>query len=187
MAGSIRTRRGSGLLLLIAALFALHLSPIWAWPYFPSQDGPSHVDNALIFKDYAAEPRYQEYFRLRFEPLPNWFTQAALILLLWAAPPFLAEKILLTVYAILFPLALAYLNRAVQPTRGEIGLLVGSLSTYHFLLYKGFYNFSFGVLFYLVLLGYWWQHQDRCDRRTAVVLNLLLILTYLNLCSAEHK
>ncbi len=170
--------RRRGLLLLLVLLLAGHLSPIWSSPYFPSQDGPSHVDNALILKDYAAEPLYQEYFRRRIEPLPNWLAQAALVLLLGVASPFLAEKILLTVYATLFPLALAYLNRAAQPAGGEIGLLVGCLSTYHFLLYKGFYNFSFGVLFYLLVLGYGWKHQDRCDGRTAVVLNLLLMLTY---------
>lgn len=172
------SRRRGGLSLLFAALIVVHLSPIWWWPYFPSQDGPSHVDNALVLKDHASEPLYQQYYRRRAEPLPNWFIQATLVVLLWIAPPFLAEKILLTIYAILLPLALAYLSRAAQPVWGEIGLLVGCLSTYHFLLYMGFYNFSFGVIFYLLVVGYWWRRQDRCDGRSAAVLNLLLILTY---------
>jgi hypothetical protein len=31
---------------------ALYLAPMWLFKYFPSQDGPSHLDNAFMLAHY---------------------------------------------------------------------------------------------------------------------------------------
>ena len=36
---------------LFWALALLYLVPVWAYRYIPTQDGPSHLDNAQILKD----------------------------------------------------------------------------------------------------------------------------------------
>ena len=38
---------------LFVVLLVLHLIPIWIFAYFPSQDGASHVYNALVLKEYS--------------------------------------------------------------------------------------------------------------------------------------
>src|SRR5262249_7230825 len=48
-------------------LFALvvlgYLFPIWFFPYLPTQDGPSHLSNAVLLKDYGSPgTRYHEFF-----------------------------------------------------------------------------------------------------------------------------
>src|SRR5215510_15849492 len=42
--------------LLCLALILIHLIPIWAFTYFPSQDGPAHLSNATILREYHDRP-----------------------------------------------------------------------------------------------------------------------------------
>ena len=42
-------RYGEGV--LFWTLACLHLAPVWAFHYVPTQDGASHLDNAQILKD----------------------------------------------------------------------------------------------------------------------------------------
>ena len=45
----------SGEVLLLAALIALHLIPLWTLPYFPSQDGPAHLSLANTLRELLFE------------------------------------------------------------------------------------------------------------------------------------
>ena len=45
-------------------LLVLECVPIWTFPYFPSEDGPSHVYNASVLAHYGVETIYQEYYRI---------------------------------------------------------------------------------------------------------------------------
>src|SRR5580698_996504 len=60
---------------VFAGLIVLECLPLWVFRYFPSQDGPSHLHNALVTANYAAEPLYREYYRLTFfQPGGNLLT-----------------------------------------------------------------------------------------------------------------
>ena len=39
--------------IIFLSLVVAHLLPIWSFPYFPSQDGPAHVENANILCNYS--------------------------------------------------------------------------------------------------------------------------------------
>jgi putative flippase GtrA len=52
--------------LLFAALLVLHVVPIWAVHYFPTQDGALHVENVLALLGHASSPLLQSWY------LPNW-------------------------------------------------------------------------------------------------------------------
>jgi hypothetical protein len=53
-------------------LVLAQLVPIWAFRYLPTQDGPSHLANALILRDYGnSTAGYETFYELRPEPLPN--------------------------------------------------------------------------------------------------------------------
>ena len=59
---------------LVIALLLLHLVPIWAFKFIPTQDGLNHIYNAYILKDYN-NPEYtklREVYYLNVRPFPNW-------------------------------------------------------------------------------------------------------------------
>ena len=65
-------------------LASTYLLPIWAFRYLPTQDGPSHLDNAQILKELGnSTDAYTAYFEIRAELIPNWTSHlifAALLL-----------------------------------------------------------------------------------------------------------
>ena len=61
--------------LLIGVLIVVYLLPIWLFPYFPTQDGVSHVYNSQILTEYG-NPEYQfgDYYEINWYPFPNWLS-----------------------------------------------------------------------------------------------------------------
>ena len=39
------------------------LLPVLGPPDFPTQDGPSHLHNAAVLRDYSSVPIYQQYYQ----------------------------------------------------------------------------------------------------------------------------
>lgn len=164
--------------LLLAALIAIHLVPIWTLAYFPSQDGPAHLAVANILREHG-EPGgevLREYFELEPGALTNWFVYA--VLAYSFLPMALAEKLFLSAYVILFPLSARYAVRAVDPRSGFLALLALPF-TYNYLLGMGFYNFCFSLVAFFFALGYWLRHRERLGWRTGTVFALLALWVYL--------
>ena len=59
--------------LLFVLVMLLHLIPLWAFTYFPSQDGPVHLHIAQVIRHYAAPdlPVFHEYYVLNKNLDPN--------------------------------------------------------------------------------------------------------------------
>src|ERR1700680_1444491 len=58
------------------ALMVLECSALWVYPYFPSQDGPSHLHNASVLASYGTEVIYRQYYRRTpLQPAGNMVTQ----------------------------------------------------------------------------------------------------------------
>ncbi|HET9225166.1 MAG TPA: hypothetical protein VFR31_00750, partial [Thermoanaerobaculia bacterium] len=166
--------------LLLAALIAIHLVPIWTLTYFPSQDGPAHLAISNILRDYD-EPEgkaLREYFVLESGALTNWFVYLFLAYGLGFLPLALAEKVFLSAYVILFPLAVRYAARAVEPRNGWLALLAVPF-TFNYLLGMGFYNFCFSLVAFFFALGYWLRHRDELGWRRGAVFALLVFWVYL--------
>ena len=55
--------------LFFIILLSIHLIPIWAFEFFPSQDGPVHIENASVIRDYYHPERsiYAKYYVFKFE------------------------------------------------------------------------------------------------------------------------
>lgn len=163
---------------LVAGLILLYLVPIWAFQYIPTQDGPSHLNNAQILSQFT-NPAYnfQKIYDLRLEPFPNWLSHASLAALMRIFPPLTAEKILLSLYVIGFPLAFIYFVGAVDLAKKPLGLFSFAF-IYNYLFMMGFDNFVFSIPLAFWTLGYFWKHRFRLTFGRAVVLNLLLLLVY---------
>src|SRR4051794_6921946 len=74
---------------LFVLLLALSLAGIWAFRYFPSQDGPIPLEIAGILRRLAAggPAAFGRFFEVNREPEPNWLIYLPLAALMSALPP----------------------------------------------------------------------------------------------------
>ena len=168
---------------LFLALIVLECVPFWAFQYIPSQDGPSHLHNAVVLANYGTEPIYQEYYRIRlFSPAGNAFAQYMLAGVVKLTGPHLAEKVFLSGYMILFFLAFRYFLRGLTQYADYVSVFAGILAPNWFF-YMGFWNFCVSSSFLLLIVGYYVRHQQRrigWAPRPLIVLTLGGLIVYMS-------
>lgn len=126
---------------VLAALFAVSCLQIWVFPYFPSQDGPSHSYNAAILARYTDVPAWREYFRIEGIGFGGSLaSHVPLRLLLLFLPAAVAEKVLVTVLLGCFFLAFRSLLRAAGGTAGLFSPFI-AMAAHNYFLYMGFWSF----------------------------------------------
>lgn len=133
-------------------LSVVSLIPVWAYPYFPSQDGPAHLGSVAtqlaLGKGLSdLDGVYVSQWRLE--------TNQLYFLLLYALgalmPLLLVEKLLLTCYVVGLPLASLF---ACRLGRGvELAALLAFPLVYSLPLYTGFYTFCFSLPLFVLSLG----------------------------------
>jgi putative flippase GtrA len=162
---------------VFVALLALHVLPIWSVRYFPTQDGPLHVENVLALLHHGASPLLREWYLANWGAQPNWLTQALLAPLLAVVSPVVGEKLVLTGYTLLFPLSF----RAVLP-RGERGWWA-ALAAFPFVhaypFHMGFWNFCYGLALAFLAAGFWLRRRGRLGPGRFAALAVLSVLLYL--------
>ena len=165
--------------LLFWALLALHLLPIWIFPFIPTQDGPGHQAVAFILRqyDHPAAGLLRQYYLPNQEALPNWFIFFLMGRVLGFVSVPVAEKILLTAYVLLLPLAARYALRAIDPRAGFLAVLAFPF-LYNFMFNMGFFNFCFSLAAFFFAVGYWLKHAERMGPGRTAVLALLVLWVY---------
>ncbi|HKI32962.1 MAG TPA: hypothetical protein VKA46_14010 [Gemmataceae bacterium] len=165
--------------LLFFALLALYVLPLWVFPFFPSQDGPTHLENAVILRDYGRpdRPLLRTFYTLSSDFDPNWFGHLALAGLMSLFPPLIAEKVLLTGYLVLLPLAARYALNGVRAGAGWLAVLTFPFAQ-HFLYHMGFHNFCYSLAVFFFVAGYWLRHADHVGVRQTLALAALVVLLY---------
>jgi hypothetical protein len=166
--------------ILFIILLIGSLVPLWLHPYYLTGDGPCHVYNAKIVFDLWLDHDYDfynPYFYLHRILLPNWFSHFWLGLLLQFFSPALAEKILLSAYVILLPISVRYAIKQVNPQSQYLALLSFPF-IYNRVFQMGFYNFSFGVVFCFLIIGYWLRWRKEMTNWRLAVWALLWLLGY---------
>ncbi len=165
---------------LFWALALLSLTPFWTVHYLPTVDGPCHTYNAWILLHHS-DPRYPlfgQYYRINAEPSPNWTGHAVMALLMLAVPPLVAEKVLVSAYALTLLAGAWYLAGSVRREGRWLALLALPF-VFNFMFQFGFYNFSISLGLFLFALGFWWRYRDRPGSPVYIVgINLLLVLCY---------
>ena len=168
---------------LLAVAVLASVAALWSVAWFPSQDGPAHVDSANVLRLYLQPARedIRAQYRLLVEPVPNLTGQVLLAALLGVLGPATAEKVLVSAYLILFPLAFRYALRAAGGS-GGLAVLLALPFAWSRLFHWGFHNFSWGLVVLLVALGYWLRHRDALvGARWLGLLGLGLLLHFTHL------
>jgi hypothetical protein len=158
---------------------AASLLPFWTFPYVPTQDGPSHLANALILKDYSQpESRFPEFYWINWNPIPNWSGYILLAGLSYLFPPLIAEKLLVTLYSFGFAFTFQYFVGALREPSPWL-TLAGFLLAFGSCFWLGFYNYCLSLLFLFVILGYLLRRWNALEGRHVVVLGLLFFGSFL--------
>ena len=164
---------------LFVLLLALHLAVIWIFPFIPTQDGPGHQALAFILRQYdqPGAGLLHQYYLPNREALPNWFVFFLMSRVLAFVSVPLAEKILLTAYVLLLPLAVRYALRALEPRAAFLSVLAFPF-TYNFLFQMGFFNFCFSLAAFFFTLGFWLRSAERMTLPRIGGLALLVLWVY---------
>ncbi len=161
------------------AAAVLLLVPIWGFPYFLTQDGPTHVENAKILLDYD-KPAFEElrvFYVLNIDAFPNWLSHLALAGLMTVVGPALAEKLFLTAYVLLLPLAFRYALGGLRADASHLWPLILPFVYNHFL-HLGFYNLAFAAIPFFLILGWWTRRAGRLGPGGTAALGSLLLFVY---------
>jgi hypothetical protein len=164
---------------LFVLTIALHLAPVWSFKYLPTTDGAAHVGNAEVMRTYR-EPGlsvFRKYYYVSGEPSPNLAGHLILAGLLYVASPTVAEKVVVSLYIVLFAAGARYAVGGIHRRGTPLAYLVFPM-TYSFLLHQGFYNFCLSLAGFFFVVGYWVRNRDRMVGWRAVVLCGLGLVVY---------
>lgn len=165
-----------------AAFLALVLAqvvPLWIFRWFPSQDGPNHLEigRLLLRLGGAQDAVAGQYFALNHALEPTWLLYLPLSSLLTLASPAVAEKLLLTAFVLLFALTLRYALEGVRQGAGFLAVL-GLPLVFSFPLHLGFYPFCFATVLFFAAIGYWLRRGSDPRSREVLALGGLLVLAF---------
>ena len=163
----------------------LSLALIWLFPFVPTQDGPAHLDAAAALLELSrGDAFFSTFFEAQWRLGTNQLLHGLLALLGSFVPLLVAEKLLLSAYALALPLAVLFALRGLKG--GEpLAVFLAFPVLYTFVFYLGFYNFCFGLVFYLFTLGLYFRLAEARTLQMRILFAALLAVS-LALCYAAH-
>lgn len=151
---------------LFAGLLVLGLAPIWLVPHAPTQDGANHVESVLGLLRLPHSALLQQYYLPNYGLQPNWLTQILFAGLVQVASPRLAEKLVLSGYLVLLPLAFRY--ALPRTPRGRWAALAIFPFVHSYPFHMGFWNFSYSLVLFFVAVGAWYRVRGRFTVRSGL-------------------
>ncbi len=164
---------------LFLLLVVLNAFPLFVAPSFITLDGGAHAYNANILSEliFNSDSIYHQYYEFNPEPVPNWITHILLVAFHFIMPYALAEKLLVFLFFLLTPY---FFRKTILILKPENKAMTYSILPFlHFLmLYLGFFNFTYGILFCFVGIYYFTLHQNELKIKNWAILFLIFALTY---------
>lgn len=147
---------------LFIVILLINLLPVLVSKYTLTVDGPSHLYNARLILELLENPTgaISDYFIFNDSFSPNWSGHIILAGLLSFLPGYLAEKILIISYLILFPVGCRMLLNNIKPKAKYFVYFIFPF-THSFLFYYGFYNFHIGIVILFFTLVYWFKDANK--------------------------
>jgi hypothetical protein len=166
-------------LVLLAAL-AAPLAALASVPWFVTQDGPAHLYNAeILARSFDPGSPFRAYYRVCWEPLPNWAGHLTLAALRTVAPPRLANLAINALTLVGFAASVLWLRWTVAGARGlGVAALWAALLGLNIAWLFGFTSFMLGACLFAVTLGVWWSGRERLGGARLAALAVLFVLGY---------
>ncbi|MEQ9423533.1 MAG: hypothetical protein RJQ09_03880 [Cyclobacteriaceae bacterium] len=156
------------------------LSSIWLNKYFITGDGPSHLYNSKVLLDFVTSSNvefYREYYSINRDLDPNWSGHIILAGLLYIFPYYLAEKVFITLYVLLFSFSLRALIKEINPENGFL-IVLGMPFIYQFTFRMGFYNYSLSFAFCFLSIWFWLKYHQKFQFYHFVIYLLINTVLY---------
>jgi hypothetical protein len=160
---------------------AVQLVPLIAFPTVLSQDGPAHLDGAWVLLHHGdAGPvggLLREHYRTDVTPVPNMFSTFALAALLTVLGADAAERVFVACFVVALVFALGYALRGVHRRAGWLAAAALPFAGSYLVAY-GFYNYCWGVVGMLLVVGLAVRRRTGWTGAAAGLLALLLLVTW---------
>lgn len=163
-------------------LLAAHVGLVWLLPYFPSQDGPSHVYNLVILHDLLNGGReWGNYFSYQLHAVPNLGFNILAYPLMSFCSPLIVEKIFLSLYIVLMGVSVPVFLHAFERPVFPFAFCTVPLIL-NFTLLMGFYSCAIAVPLFLLACAIAWKMRDHSLLTKGLVYNLsAIVLFYVHL------
>lgn len=165
---------------LLFLFFAiLVVIPVWWNSGFITADGPCHVYNAGVFKDFITGNAgfYKGFYTVNTELEPNWFSHLFLAGLMFVFSPAVADKVLISVCLLNFAFAFRYFITSVKPGNGYLTICIFPF-LWQFAMLMGFYNYMFSIGCMFWITGFWLNHHARLALKQGILLSIACIVVY---------
>ena len=164
-------------------LFLLvHIGLVWLLPYFPSQDGPSHMYNLLILKDLVnGGKEWGSIYSYHFRATPNLAFLLISYPLLNLFPALVVEKIFISIYILLLGgSVLLFLGTFNEKSLPFIFFVFPVIFSFNLLM--GFYSYVITVPFFLIAFSLCWKIRKQNMTWKFFIFNLsAFVLFYFHL------
>jgi hypothetical protein len=122
---------------------------------------------------------YSRFYSLKKQFNPNWFSHISLAFLLNFFSPAVAEKVLVSIYVLLFTILGRVLITLISPANKMFSYLL-LLFVFTHVFQMGFYNFSFGLVFMMGALWFYLKNHKQMEPVRFVFIGMAVFtLTYL--------
>ena len=146
--------------------------------FYPSMDGPAHLYNSnLIHQLTTTDSILNSFFKINPELVPNWLSHLIISSLMFVAPAWLAEKILLILYVIGLAISFRLLLNKLCPNNLMLSVFIFPF-IYSFLFHLGFYNYSLSFIFLFLTIYYWLETREKNNASKYIVLFILFTAIY---------
>lgn len=161
------------LLLLVA------IAPIWVFTDFLTCDGPCHLVNANVLKEFwwGNSDFYSQYYELNRQTAPNWLSHVLLAIFSVVFNPVAAGKLVITICVVNFAAGFRYLIYSFSAQQKGLAIF-GLLFVWQIAMYMGFYNYMLSLGLFFFIAGYWLRRGAKLSVKETVVLAAGTVVLY---------
>ena len=159
-------------------LLCANVGLVWSLPYFPTQDGPSHIYNLVILRDLLNGGKdWGTYFSYDLKAVPNLGFYLIAYPLLSLFSPFVAEKLFVSIFILLLGSSVPFYISTFEKPALPLSYFVFPV-IFNFNLMMGFYSYVIAIPFLLFGISISWRIKDKSPLRRFLILNATGLVIY---------
>lgn len=178
MSAQRQTQVNSTWLFLYILLLTAHIGLVWVLPYFPTQDGPSHVYNLVILDDLLRGGKeWGNFYTYKLHAVPNLGFHLIAYPLLQLFPPLITEKIFISIYIFLMGTCVPVFLRSFDKPVFPMSFLVFPV-IFNFNLMMGFYSYVIAVPAFFIAISLAWRIRNKSQSTRFICYNIAGVFVF---------